>query len=360
MTRKINVAVTGFYGTGSGAVVDLLREYEEMQVVPYKDVNYEHVAFYANGGLFDAVSLLTRGNNPFSSDAVIHNFKKAMHRINDYDYLWFGSYKKMFHNDFIKLCDNFVEEISTSRISKNSNHVMKSRFSIVKAMMQIVARVLFKKKFTQYGIKYIYDSKTLYCAMPSEEELYKAAKAFTSGYFSLFDKFTDKQVKVFDHAIWASEIDAFKDCFDDDFRVIVVDRDPRDVYLCDQYIWSKPPIRINGEPHFPTDIDEFVSEWKKTIISTYRNHNALHIHFEDLIYDYDQTVNKIERFIGVPLHHVNKGKVLEVEKSIENTQLFNVNDEWKKQSEKIAEGLSEYLYSFPYERTPDRKKMFDR
>ena len=360
MEKEINVAVTGFYGTGSGAVVDLLREYEEMQVVPYKDINYEHVAFYANGGLFDTVSLLTKGNNPFSSDGAIHNFNKAMHRINDYDYLCFGSYKKLFGNEFITLCDKFVNAISTSHKSKNSNHVIKSRFSLIKAIAQLAAKILYKKNFSKYGIKYIYDSTTLYCAMPTEEELYKAAKEFTSGYFALFNKFTDKSVKVFDHAIWASEVDAFQECFGDDLKIIVVDRDPRDVYLSDQYIWSKPPIRINGEPHFPTNIDEFISEWKKTIICSYNNPNALYIHFEDLIYNYEETVNRIEQFIGIPLHHTDMGKVLEINKSIENTQLFNVNAEWKSQADQIAKGLPEYLYNFPYERKPERLKMFDR
>ena len=54
------------------------------------------------------------------------------------------------------------------------------------------------------------------------------------------------------------------------------------------------------------------------------------------------------------------GKVLEINKSIENTQLFNVNAEWKSQADQIAKGLPEYLYNFPYERKPERLKMFDR
>ena len=143
-------------------------------------------------------------------------------------------------------------------------------------------------------------------------------------------------------------------------KFIVVDRDPRDVYLCDQYIWSKPPIRINGEPHFPTSINEFVAEWKKTIVRKFDNPNVLLIHFEDLIYDYESTVSQIEKFIGVKLTHSNLKKVLKIEESIENTQLFNCNEEWEKQAKAIAKALPEYLYNFPYTRKPDRAKMFDR
>ncbi len=45
---KLNIAVTGYYGTGSSAVTDLLREYDECVVVPYNNRNYEHVVFYTS------------------------------------------------------------------------------------------------------------------------------------------------------------------------------------------------------------------------------------------------------------------------------------------------------------------------
>ena len=42
MESKINVAVTGYFGTGSSAVVDLLKEYENVRVVPFENQSYEH------------------------------------------------------------------------------------------------------------------------------------------------------------------------------------------------------------------------------------------------------------------------------------------------------------------------------
>ena len=92
--------------------------------------------------------------------------------------------------------------------------------------------------------------------MPSEKELYDAAKKFTSGYFSLFDNGTGNEVKIFDHIIWPGQIDDFQKCFEDKFKMIIVDRDPRDLYILDQHIWSNNAFR-KSKVHFPTDTVAF-------------------------------------------------------------------------------------------------------
>ena len=71
MESKINVAVTGYFGTGSSAVVDLLKEYENVRVVPFENQSYEHNVLYHHGGLYDVCTLLSRGNTLYTSDKVI-------------------------------------------------------------------------------------------------------------------------------------------------------------------------------------------------------------------------------------------------------------------------------------------------
>ena len=109
--KELNVAVTGFYGTGSSAVIDLLREYKGVKVVPEIGRLYEHMPFYVSGGIFDTYTLLTHGNNPLSSDKTINNFIAAMKRLNDYNYVWFGSYKALFGDKFMEATYRFVQSI---------------------------------------------------------------------------------------------------------------------------------------------------------------------------------------------------------------------------------------------------------
>ena len=358
MKSNINVAVTGYFGTGSSAVVDLLKEYENVRIVPFENQSYEHNVLYHHGGLYDVCALLSRGNTLYTSDKVISTFIKEMKRLNDYNYVWFGSYKRMFGTKFMDLVNEFVAEIAEKREDKTTNHIIKTRFSLTKAIAQVILRITKKRKFSNYGVKYIYDKENSFCALPNEEQLYNAAKKFTSGYFSMFDKKIENEVKIFDHIIWPGQIDDYQDCFDENFKMIIVDRDPRDLYILDQHIWSTNALR-KSKTHFPSDISSFSKEWNKTLVEKFNNHNAMRVHFEDLIYDYENTVRRIEKFLGLKEEqHVSIKQYFIPEKSIENTQVFRVYEEWHEEAKKSENLIPNLLYKFPYDRKPQRDKMF--
>ena len=354
----MNVAVTGYYNTGSSAVLDLLQEYQHVSRVPAIGRQYEHVVFYTSGGLFDLCTLLTHGNSPHTSDMVINHFIQAMKRLNDYDMVWFGSMKKLFGDAFSNLVNDFVNEIATSKKGETSEHVVSSHFSLLKAAAQFALKYIKHWPVVQYGRAYVRDGWPIYFSMPNEEELYTAVKNFTSGYFALFDKDKRITVKLFDHLIWPQQIDEFSKCFDDNMKFIVLDRDPRDLFLLSKFnSWRLG----HAKPHYPTDPLVFVEEWRHTHMAKFNNPNAIQLHFEDLIYNYNETVGRIEKFLGLKSDwHIEKGKYLQPEKSIENTQLFQLKDEWHKEIEVIEEKLGEYLYSFPYVRKPNYDLMFDK
>lgn len=356
--KEQNIAVTGFYGTGSSAVIDLLREYQGVAVVPEIGCLYEHVPFYVSGGLFDTYTLLSYGNTPLGSDKIINNFICAMERLNNYDYVWFGSYKTLFGNQFIDAAYNFVNAIATKRKGENSTHVVKTRFSPLKAVMQLAAKVVYGRHFGKYGVKYIYDKNDVYFAMPTHEELVVASQNFTTAYFDLFSR-GHGRFNVYDHLIWPQQVDSHADCFCDNLKIIILDRDPRDVFLSSKYIWCKPPIG-RGEPHFGNDPIAFCDEWRRTVTKDYKNHNALRIHFEDLVYHYEETVADIEAFLGLtPEEHLRPKLRFNPEKSIENTQVFWLKDEWRKEAELIEAELPEYIYHFDEKRVPKQTLMFD-
>ena len=79
-----------------------------------------------------------------------------------------------------------------------------------------------------------------------------------------------------------------------------------------------------------------------------------------VIYNYDKTLEAIETFIGVkPSNHIRIKEYFNPDNSIENTQVFNIDESWKKEIGLIEKELSEFLYVFPYNRVPDRKLWFD-
>lgn len=358
MERVINVAVTGYFATGSSAVIDLLREYDGVKVVPDCGYLYEHEVFYYPGGLFDLCTLLTHGNTPQGSDIAINNFVKTMRRLNDYDYIWYGSFKKLFGDKVMRITEDFVNSISERRDGSTSFHYLRTRFSLFKAFLQLAAKIVYKRNITRYGIKYIQDGLPVYFSMPTDEELYAAARKFTSSYFDLFDS-DNLEMKIYDHLIWPQQVDIQQKCFDDNFKIIIVNRDPRDVFLLSKYIICDPK-KGSGKPHFGNDFIPFAQEWKRTTVKTITNPNAMQISFEDLIYHYDLTVKKIEDFLGLDnSKHKKKMLYLNPERSIENTQVFLTKEQWQQETSMAEELLGEYLYEFPYQRKPKQKLMFD-
>ena len=357
MNRIKNIAVTGYFGTGSSAVLDLLKEYSVISRVPLERKTYEHVLFYISGGLFDLCSIITRGNVHLRADSAINQFIETMNKLNDYDFSWFGSYKKLFGDDFLKIVQTFVDTISEKQDGKNVNHCIKSRLAPYSTLRSSIAKYVFGKERTLPIYANIYDNKPVYFSLPTEDEFYSAAKSFTSSYMGLFPVKKDTSIRVFDHLIWPQQIDSFSQCFNDDILFIVVERDPRDLFLLCKYLYTR-----NGEkPFFPTDPVKFVDLWKRLFVRDYSNHNVIRVQFEDLIYNYEETVAQLESKLGLnEKMHFDKFKHLTPKQSIENTQVFRVKPEWENEVSYIKESFPELLYSFPYERKPDFSLMFDK
>ena len=87
--------------------------------------------------------------------------------------------------------------------------------------------------------------------------------------------------------------------------------------------------------------------------------NVLNVQFEDLIYNYSETIKDIEQFLNIN-EHIKKGKLFQPEKSINNTQLFVGNEQFREDIKKIEIELGDYLYNFPKEKVfkRDEKKVF--
>ena len=126
-----------------------------------------------------------------------------------------------------------------------------------------------------------------------------------------------------------------------------------------KYIYAK---RKEPVP-YPTDVYKFC-EYYRGLREMEKRYTGKHVHrfrFEDFIYKYDETVELVREILGsedeLP-NHVLKKKYFNPEKSINNTQLFYNQENYKDESEIIEKLLPEYLYDFPYHREAEEAKMF--
>jgi len=357
--EKQYIAVTGYYSTGSSAVIDLLKEYDNVAIASPTEREYEHMAFYTRGGLFELLSIIT---GPFFSnynaDIAISSFLDASTRLNENDFQWFGSYQKYYGDIYKRITDDFVAEISRTKERKSAAYIETTRFSVLKALFQIVASIIYRRPIVSFGQKYVYKkANNAFYYIPDYENLINASKKYVKRYLEMCSY--DKEVNVFDHLVLPQQAKEALVVFPQNVKVIIVQRDPRDVFLLNKYYWHKPPVS-RAKPYYPTDPDLFIEEWKHTIIGRTNSSQILSIMYEDLIYKYDDTIQLIESFLGLKHSSHSKKKVyFNSDQSIENTQVFECSKEWKNEISNFSTALSSYTYGFPYKRVPNKKLWFD-
>lgn len=151
---------------------------------------------------------------------------------------------------------------------------------------------------------------------------------------------------ILDQLVLPHNLYRIENYFEDNCKVIVVDRDPRDVFLLNKYYWRK----ANATVPYSFDVEKFCSNYSKMrqAEKQVENRNILRIHFEDLIYNYDSSVFQILSFLDIPKTlHKDKLTKFVPEKSKKNTQIFNRNMEYSDEAHYIESKLPQYLYNFP-------------
>jgi len=144
-------------------------------------------------------------------------------------------------------------------------------------------------------------------------------------------------------------------------KVIIVDRDPRDLYIMNKVFW--------GSGYVPSiDINLFIKWYsqtrqsRKTELSDstrIKTGEVLFTQFESLIYEYDNSVEKIMNYTGLSAsEHVKKLKCFNPELSIKNTQVYVNYPELQHNINLIENHLGEYCYNFPYIKKKDDVKHF--
>ena len=353
----MNIAITGYYGTGSSAVVDLLAEYTGCSEGGLH--SYEHIPLYVPDGLFDLEHKLLLGNDLHRSDEAIKAFRKAMYALNDNNHGWFGSYNYHYNDEFKQIVDRFIDKLVQYRHSGQWYHYYeKPRFSPVKFAKDCIKTLLPNKEVPgDFGkVSRIPPEQTMELSFISEEDFFRHARQFIKEYFAMINSDGAEHL-ILDHLVFAHHGYKIDRYFDDDFRLIIVDRDVRDLYVLCKYVWP----RMNISAPYPREKDAFLTLWNRIRAAErpVQSDKVLRVHFEDLIYRYDETVARIERFVGLsPEQHIAPKSRFDPSRSINNTQNFRIRPEWTEETADIPERTQD-IYDFPYERIADINDTFD-
>lgn len=334
------VIPTGYMGSGSSAVTDLLSEVKGYNC---KNENFEYVFMHCPDGLFDLEDKLLIGNNALRCDEALHSFYDCMNQLYLDKHYWVADYKHKIHADFIKCCEVFIDSLIDERLpkcywyyqEKNSIHVF---------IQRIINIIVSFFSFGKIPVKPALQYNEMWISYPSQTEFYTEAKKFLNCIFIKMG--IGKSNLVLDQLLLPHNLYRMDYYFDGNCKVIVVERDPRDVFLLNKYYWNS----MNTPIPYPLDVKSFCTYYYKMreCEKKYCGANVLRIHFEDLVYFYKKTVREIFDFLDISeCDHTRKFTKLIPEKSALNTQLFNRDHRFEDEAKYIEDKLSTYIYTFP-------------
>jgi len=342
---------TGYMGSGSSAITDLLSEIDGYDA---DTGTFEYVFLHCPNGVFDLEDKLLIGNNALRSDEALHSFRKTMKQLYDKKYWWVGHYNKNLSPRFMEYTEEYINSLIQFHPQFFWYYQENADFKMIIKLIfkRLVELVTFKKAKIKKPLLY----EDLAFSYIDEDQFYQKTKTYLNKLWGELG--IENRNVILDQLLLPFNLFRVHKYFDNEqAKVFVVERDPRDVFIINKYIWSKK----GGFVPYPTDVNEFCECYKalRKMEKPASYSGIFRLNFEDLVYDYENTVLRILEFLDVkPSAHTKKFNNFNPKISIDNTQLFLANPEFLKEAKIIEKQLSEFLYNFPQERKPDQNKTF--
>ena len=341
---------TGYMGSGSSVITDLMSEIEGVDV---SRGTFEYIFLHCPNGVFDLEDKLLIGNNAVRSDEAIHSFEKTMKQLYDKKYWWVGNYKTNFGKDFWQITKEYIADITEVESDYFWYYQENTDFKMfIKLCFNKIVKMLTLNKYTP---KKVLAYEPMRLSFIEADRFYDVSKKYI--YKTLNMAGYSQQSILFDQLLLPFNLFRFEKYFNDDAYVFVIERDPRDVFISNKYYWSK----TNEVVPYPTDVTAFCKYYKslRKMEATANSDRICRIRFEDLIYNYDKTVEMIFEKLGWDKEtHIAKKTKFNPDRSIFNTQLYLKDNKFKAETDIIAKELGEYLYEFPYKIEHKKNEVF--
>lgn len=342
------VDVTGFGWSGSGAIHDLLREYDDAQflAVDWRHVDLEFTILWEPDGIYDLEhKLCYKHCGTGDSNIAIKRFLQLVKAQNKTPFL---HYDTQFNGQYYQICKRYIDDLVQYRFEgRTFEEVMypdaKERIlgcynTVVRRLLgNHIIRNVFHRDFSHY---LTHPNKNTIAVSYHPDHFLERTQALMDELLSYSR--SDKTLPLITDQLFPADCpEMFFKYIKEPVKCIVVRRDPRDLYLlAKQAYHSEIPVPVEN-------VDDFIMFYKNMIEDTKVDDTGsiLNINFEDLIYNYETTRKQIEQFVGIS-SHVRLHEFFNPDQSINNTQLFHLYDNYHEDIQKIADALPLSLYPF--------------
>lgn len=325
------ISCASYNGTGSSAITDLISEYNGVKSL----TEYEFRFIHDTDGVMDLEYHLVQNPNRLNSGHALKRFWK-LSKFNAGNIID-KRYTRFLTKGYLDATKRYIDSLT---ILKFKGYWFMDLYEL--GTFRYYMKSLASKIASKLHLSYCkLPNESCYCAIASEEKFLKETRSYINEILKLANP-DNADYLMIDQLTPSSNINKCLRYFDDNFCTILVDRDPRDIYVINATKWHDGliPNTVEG---FCVWYDYVHRCNEGQAVDTKK---VLKIQFEDIIYKYNNVVVDIENFVGLSSSkHTEKFSKMNPKRSIYNTRLF---EKYPKQEDikYIEEHLKKYLYDF--------------
>lgn len=274
-------------------------------------------------GLADLEYNIVENYHRHNSGYALKRFKKNIEFLAGNRLL--KRYEGFFHGKFKEISYDYIEKLTAFKFKGywHQDVIDKGIWfwwlerSFDNILNRIIVPILRGKKNIEPISIHLLKNEVTYVPIADKERFYQLTREYIDKLFYAANS-ENKEFVMVDQLLPPSNSSKYLRYFNW-VRIISVDRDPRDLYLLEKFVWKGGVMPVSNVKDF--------CEWYKIT----RAHKAeevedsrvMRIYFEDLIYHYEETVNKICLFLGIDKSkHIEPQTKLIPSHSIKNTQIW--------------------------------------
>ncbi len=327
------IGICGYGYSGASAVFDFLKGYED---ISYSPDGMEFNIVHQPDGLNDLKYFLCINKERIACNAAINRFKRIVENG-----LWGRQMKRIGGRTFIELTEKYIESLiqiqwygrsifdPSDVSSKLSNQLLNNFYFRIER---------FLSRFSNRNFHAPSD-KLRYFSIMNGEKFDFLTKQYLKSIIDMLG--LNRQHVLLDMLFSATNPNMGNEFFDD-VKTLVIDRDPRCMYL------NVVNSRAKFMPYY--NVYDFIKYYKMLKENERKYDNVLYVNYDKLIYEYETTATQIIDFLSFRNRPKNELKFFNPNISVKYTYPMNIGIE-KNAIKIIEKELNEYLYDFPVYKT---------
>lgn len=328
------ITCAGYYGTGSSAVTDLIDECDNVHDMG----DYEFRFVQDPDGICDLEYHLVLNNHRHNSGYALKRYERNVKFLNGGRLQ--KKYNRFFGDKWLAYSAEYVRNLADVEYVGYWHQDLRDKGKLAyyseRALNKLMNDILHLSHERNYTI--FMGKNTNYATFPGER-FYEYTRTYIDRLFDYANQ-DHKEFVMADQLVPPSNVSRYLRFFND-LKVVCVDRDPRDLYLLETLFWHGTII--------PHDVDAYCKWFRATRAHLKYEQDdparVMRIHFEDLVYHYDEMAPRVLAFCGIrPEHHTMPKTRLIPEESMKNTRLYRDHPEYSRQIAVIEGELKDFLY----------------